>query len=309
MLSHIKPIEYMTSKSKPLLSAIDIITLAYIAWILFYMLIGLKRVHQPHLHIPAMLSIGVGIFILAWAQNSIEELKHPRLKKALSLIRGIYPIALFGYFFTSGHAFNRVIFTDWLDPFFMKADLSLFGYLPSLEWGVRYNSLWISEIFHFAYFCYYPMIVGLPLYLYFKNPKGFWELIFNLSFVFYLCYFIYSIIPVIGGRYIPEAMELTRTYRGGVFTHIMVFIYNHSNHLGGAFPSSHVGVAIVLTIAALRYARRFGYVFLVIAFFLSLATVYCHYHWFIDAVFGVLTGVGGYYLANYTHLKLQGVLK
>ena len=298
----------MTNKSKSLLSAIDVITLAYVGWILLNMTIGFQRTSNALVHIPAMLSIGVGILFMACWHRNMDSLKHPRLYNALSLIRGLYPVTLFGYFYTSGHVFNRIIFSDWLDPFFMNIDLSLFGYLPSMVWGESYDHILISELFHFAYFCYYPMIVGLPLYLYFKKPEGFRELIFNLCFVFYLCYFIYSIIPVIGGRFIPEAMELTRTYRGGPFTHIMVFIYRHSNHLGGAFPSSHIGVTIVLTIAALRHARKLGYLFLPIAFFLSLATVYCHYHWFIDAVFGVFIGVGGYYLANYVHRKLQGVL-
>lgn len=298
----------MTKKSKPLLSAIDIITLAYISWILIYMLMGLPRVNEPHIHIPAMLSLGVGILFLAWWHRNLDPAGKPGLYKALALFRSLYPVTLFGYFFTSGYVFNRIIFPQWLDPFFMNIDLQLFGYLPSLEWGKNFSHILISELFHFAYFCYYPMILGLPLYLYFKKPEGFRELIFNLCFVFYLCYFIYSILPVIGGRYIPEAMELTRLYRGGPFTHIMVFIYRNSNHLGGAFPSSHVGVAIVLTIAALRHARPFGYIFVPITFFLSLATVYCHYHWFIDAVFGVFTGIGGYYLANYAHRKLQGVL-
>lgn len=298
----------MTNRSKSLLSAIDVITLAYIAWILLYMTVGFNRSADAYVHIPVMLSIGIGILLLAWWHRNLDPAVQPRLERLLSLVRGLYPVSLFGYFYTSGHAFNRIIFTDWQDPFFMNIDLKLFGYLPSLMWGQWHDSLLISELFHFAYFCYYPMIVGLPLYLYFKKPEGFRELIFNLSFVFYLCYFIYSILPVIGGRFIPEAMELTRTYRGGPFTHIMVFIYRHSNHLGGAFPSSHIGVTIVLTIAALRHTRKLGYIFLPIALFLSLATVYCHYHWFIDAVFGVIIGVTGYYLANSAHRKLQGVL-
>ena len=308
MPSRIKHIGFMTKKSRSLLSAIDVITLAYISWILLYMLAGLSQLREPLVHIPAMLSIGVMILFLAWLHRNLDETKYPGRYQALSLLRALYPVTLFGYFFTSGYVFNRIIFSNWLDPFFMNIDLRLFGYLPSMKWGTQFDHWAISEIFHFAYFCYYPMILGLPLYLYFKKPEGFKELIFNLSFVFYLCYFIYSLLPVIGGRFIPEAMELTRTYRAGPFTHIMAFIYRHSHHLGGAFPSSHVGVAIVLTVAALRHVRKLGYLFVVISLFLSVATVYCHYHWFIDAVCGIFIGVGGYYLANYCHRKLQGVL-
>ncbi|MCB5286522.1 MAG: phosphatase PAP2 family protein [Candidatus Cloacimonetes bacterium] len=300
----------MTKTSKSLLSAIDIITLIFCGWILLYMSIGLSlgRAKDAQMHLPIFLSIACGILLLAWLHRDLDAGKHPRLDKAISLIRALYPITLFGYFFTSGYSVNQIIFTRWLDPFFMNIDLKLFGYLPSLIWGKTYAGYLSSEVFHLAYFCYYPMIIGLPVYLYFKKPKAFKELIFNLCFVFYLCYFIFSILPVIGGRFLQEAMELTQTYRGGPFTHIMVFIYRNTHHLGGAFPSSHVAVALVLTVAALRHAPRLGYLFVVIAFFLTFSTVYCHYHWFIDAMFGILAGVGGYYLANYSHRKLQGVL-
>ncbi len=300
----------MIKVSKRLLSAIDIITLIFCGWVLLYMSIGLGlgRAHDAGMHLPIFLSIATGILLLAWLHRDLNAQKHPKLDRALSLIRALYPITLFGYFFTSGYSVNQIIFTRWLDPFFMNIDLKLFGYLPSLEWGTRFDSYLTSEVFHLAYFCYYPMIIGLPLYLYFKKPAAFKKLIFVLSFVFYICYFIYTIVPVIGGRYLPEAMELTRSYRGGPFTHIMVFIYRNTHHLGGAFPSSHVAVALVLTVAALKYTRFMGYLFVVISFFLTLATVYCHYHWFIDSMFGILAGVGGYYLANYSHRKLQGAL-
>lgn len=287
------------------LSAIDIITLVFCSWILAYMSVGISRVNEPWVHIPIYLSVAVMVLILAWLQQQTWVVAKPRLLSALSFIRSIYPVLLFGYFFTSSHAFNQIIFTDWLDPWFMNIDKSVFGYYPSLEWGKTFNYVALQELFHFAYFCYYPMILGLPVYLYFKQPLAFKELIFNLTFAFYLCYTIFSVLPVIGGRFIPEAMEITKTYHGGLFTHIMVYIYRTSGHLGGAFPSSHIAITLVLTVAALKFIRPMGIVFAVIAFFLTIATVYCHYHWAIDAFAGIFTGIGAYYLANYVRAKLN----
>lgn len=287
-----------------LLSPIDRITIAYCVWIVLYLLVGidLGRAVHPYLHLPAYLSIGTLVYLMAWGQRNLEP--GTRSYKALHFLRSIYPVLLFGYFYTSGYAVNRILFPDWLDPLFYKIDFALFGYYPSLVWGQTYSHWFWQELFHLAYFCYYPMILGLPVYLYFKNRKAFGELIFTLTFVFYLCYFIYSLLPVIGGRFFPEAMALTKVYHSGPFTHIMAFIYNTSKHLGGAFPSSHIGITIVLTIAGLKFVRGWGYAFCVIAFFLSLATVFCHYHWFIDAVAGIAIGVGGYFLALYVRSKL-----
>lgn len=295
------------SRAGSWLSPIDKITLAFCSWILLYMTLGtwLGRAVNPEIHLPMYISIFTGVLLLAWLERSYAAVMNPGLFKALQFIRGIYPVLLFGYFYTSLYSVTLIAFKDWLDPWFMNIDHQIFGYYPSLVWGQKYSSLFLQEFFHFAYFCYYPMIAGLPVYLYFKNKKAFGELIFNLTFVFYSCYFIYSLVPVVGGRYFEEAYNLAHAYRFGPFTHIMAFIYNHSGHWGGAFPSSHIAITLVLTVAALKFVRKWGYVFCVIAFFLSWATVYCHYHWFIDAVAGVLTGVLGYFLANFVRSKLQ----
>lgn len=295
-------------KAPSLLSAIDIITIVFCSWIVGYLTLGFARAHDPLIHIPIYSSIIAGVFLLAYWDRSLDAIKRPRLKRILAFVRGIYPVTMFGYFFISSYSVNRILFGDFIDPWFYNIDHAIFGYYPSMVWGMKYSQVWISELFHGAYFCYYPMIAGLPLYFYFKKPEAFKEVIFSLTFAFYMYYFLYSLLPVVGGRFFPEAMAQTKVYWGGPFTHIMAFIYNESHHLGGAFPSSHVGITIVLTMSALKHVRKVGYLFVVIAFFLSLATVYCHYHWFIDMVAGVLTGIGGFYLAQYVRQKIQGRL-
>ena len=295
----------MRSKSTKsrLLSPIDVITLVFTAWITVYMAVGHKRVEDFGFHFACYISIFVGVILSAYLQK-IWEGREMWFYRVFRFLRGLYPVLLFSYFYTSNYSFNRVLITSWQDPFFIEADRAIFGYLPSLVWGLKYNHWLISELFHFAYFCYYPMIVGLPVYLWFKDRKAFEELIFVLTFSFYVFYFIYSLFPTIGGRYFELALERTKLYRAGPFTHIMAFIYNNSSHWGGAFPSSHVGVAIVLTLAALYHTRKTGYVFVVVSFFLSLSIAYCHYHWFVDALGGMAVGVGSFYLGRWTYKKM-----
>ncbi len=79
----------------------------------------------------------------------------------------------------------------------------------------------------------------------------------------------------------------------------MVFIYRTSNHLGGAFPSSHIAIAIVLIFPS-KYIRPLHLIFaLSLPFSFLLLPFIVHYHWFIDTRFGILTGIAGYYLANF----------
>ncbi|NLH93744.1 MAG: phosphatase PAP2 family protein [Candidatus Cloacimonetes bacterium] len=298
---------HSVSAPRQFLSAIDKITLAYCAWFIIYMTVGifLGRAINAGIHLPLYLLIVAFVLLLALAERKLDLSAKPWLLQALRFVRGIYPVFLFAYYYSSLRSVSLIIFPEWLDPWFMDMDSKIWGYLPSLEWGRRCSQFFFQELFHFAYFCYYPLIVGLPLYLYLKNKPAFKELIFNITFVFYACYIFYSIFPVVGGRFHTESYRLSQAFRGGIFTRIMAFIYNHSGHWGGAFPSSHVAIAVVLTIAGFKFTGKWGYLFAVISVFLSVATVYCHYHWFVDAVAGLFTGILGYFAANWTRRKLE----
>jgi membrane-associated phospholipid phosphatase len=263
---------------------VDYLTFALILWNLLYVGIGWARVASPLTHLLSYFSIGVGILFLVWLEWQYSS-------TMLRFFRYAYPILLFGYFFESTSGVNHIIFRNFLDPFFQNLDQMIFGYQPVLLWGVKYSGFVIQEISHFSYFSYYLMIAGIPIYLYVKKRPAFHETLFAITFVFYLCYFIYSWLPVIGGRYFQEAMQLSTTYQDGIFTRIMAFIYNKSPHLGGAFPSSHVAISIVITIAAVRYVKSIGYVLIPITLMLCLSTVHGHYHYFVDVIAGFLTGI------------------
>lgn len=308
----------MSAKAAGLrLKGIDKITLLFCTWMLVLIGIGWPRVHNPLQHGINYLTIIAGILALVWltdffkdfsrqeCSNSVCRFARPRFYKLLNFVRSYYPVLLYLYFFESVSNTNRVFFHDWLDPFFMGIDKAIFGYLPSMVWGVKYNMPWLSEWLHFAYFSYYLMIGLLPVLFYIRKRKALDEMVFVLSAVFYFCYFIYSWLPVIGGRFFPEAMQWSVQKTGGLFTNIMASIYTWSPHMGGAFPSSHIAVALVLSLLALEHFRKLGYVFLFVTFFLAIATVYCHYHWFIDAVFGIITGLAGYWLARRFYNRLS----
>lgn len=281
---------------------VDIITLIFLCFNLLFIIIGWERIDDPTLHF----SIYFGITVIALLL--IKNAPINGNSKFVNFIRTWYPMFFFPYFFTATSALNRVVFTDYIDHFFQNIDKVIFGYQPALEWANMFDGLILSELFHFAYFAYYPMIYGFAIYLFIKNRKQFMHYIFVLSFVFYICYLTFNFLPVIGGRW-WEIMEgypfVTTEYRYGIFTHIMVFIYRNTTHLGGAFPSSHVAIAIVITIEALRSVKKIGLIFLPITFILALSTVYCGYHYFIDTVFGVFYGIAFYYLGDYCYKKLK----
>jgi len=286
------------------LSPSDWITIALSCWILVLTTVTWQRVERPLSVSIFFLSLLAGIFLLAWLDAFMQEFAKPehcslgicrRMRplsaRLVTLVHDLYPIPLFYYVFIFSLLTTKVLFRTWLDPFFIRLDYLLFGYLPTLEWAKLPQPGWLKEVLFFSYFSYYPLIFGLPVFLLFKSRQAMREMVFGVSLGFYLCYFIYSWLPVMGGRIFPEVMQQTVAVEGGVFSRIMALVYINTPHNGGAFPSAHVCVAVVLAWLSFLYNKWLGGVVCLITLLMTISTVYCHYHWFVDALGGLLLGI------------------
>ena len=83
---------------------------------------------------------------------------------------------------------------------------------------------------------------------------------------------------------------------------VMFFIYRNVPHWGGAFPSSHVAIALTLTLLSFRYFKKFSWLLLINTIFLSISTVFCHYHYFIDVLAGYIFGIVMFALSEIFYL-------
>ena len=270
----------MLANPKP----VDRITLLYIVINLIYIGIGWNRIPNPS---GPFLTFSLLLLATILIINLATRFKNPFTE----FIQAVYPLVYFGFFFELATQINLAVFPNYLDGLFQSIDFHIFGYQPSLEWSNMLPGWFFQELFHFSYFCYYLMIAGIPLLFYLKKRNYFPKAIFIISLTFYFCFLIYAFLPVIGARSFDGIMELTRTYAYGPFSHIMAFIYKGTNHLGGAFPSSHVAVAVIITQIALHSFPKIGRILIVITVFLTLSTVYCHYHYFIDSITGFALGL------------------
>ena len=71
------------------------------------------------------------------------------------------------------------------------------------------------------------------------------------------------------------------------FTH---FLVEAGSSRGAEFPSSHVAVAMVQSLMALRWQPRVGVVAAVCTILLSIAVVFAGYHYAVDVLAGALLG-------------------
>ena len=227
-----------------------------------------------------------------------------RANRLLDFLRHFYPVLLYTGLYSETGWLNQMVYRGYLDPFFYRWDEWLFGFAPSFSFMAAFPHRLVGEVFYFAYFSYYLMIAGVGLALFLRNRTQFFHYVSVTSFIFYVCYLTYIFLPVVGPRiYYPDLVDLRlpaaampaivpefpAAVREGVFYRVMELIYARFESPGAAFPSSHVALAWVTVYFSFLYLPRIRWLHLVMAVLLSLATVYCRYHFAVDAIAGVAT--------------------
>jgi membrane-associated phospholipid phosphatase len=197
------------------------------------------------------------------------------------------PLVLYGLLYYQTGLINRVVVPEFLDGFFMDLDVRIFGEFPAFLLRGKYGNAFLDEFFHFFYFSYYLIIPLTGILLFRKDVKLFESFVFQLSCLFYLCYFIFILLPVEG----PIALRNEYYHQGGPFQTAVDFIYTGGENPGGAFPSSHVAVMVLVAWWGSTQFERMNIVYWLTCLFLSIATVYCMFHYAVDVIGGLLLGV------------------
>jgi membrane-associated phospholipid phosphatase len=260
----------------------------------------------------------LGIVLIHWLIQGYARHKSFWL---LDFLRHFYPVLLYTAFFIETGSLNRMFFTEYLDPMVAQWEQQIFGCQPSVLFMEKFPYLIVSELFYISYFCYYIMISGVGLALFLRSRQQFFHYVSVVSFLFYVCYSIYIVLPVIGSRaffrqvdgyMLPAATQqlaVTDAYpeavQAGVFFHIMKWIYREFEAPGAAFPSSHVAVALCTVFFSFRYLRPIRYVHLGVAVMLCISTVYCRYHYVVDVLAGLVTAAVVIPLGNWLYTKFE----
>ncbi len=286
----------------------DKFTLVYMILNIVYISFGYNRIQEPLPILLIFISLCVVLVYLSFQDHELKDKESRFVKRLVRFLHLWFNPIMFAYFFEATSKVNHVIFYSFLDPIFQRWDFRIFGYQPAMQWGKMWDTYLIQEVLHFSYFAYYLMILCVPLYFYMKKDEEiFKRIIFNISFVFFGCYFIYMFLPVAGGRALEGAFDLTIQYRYGLFTHIMALIYRSTTHMGGAFPSSHVAIALTISMISAKFMKVLPFILFPITFLLAIATVYCHYHYFVDVLSGVIYGVLMYCLSENIYKKVKNI--
>lgn len=233
----------------------------------------------------------------------IHRAARPGTHPTWQSLRDLYPILCYIFFYRDTGIINQLIDVPRWDPALIQLEHRWLGYQPSVEWMRSAPSRWISEPLYAAYFSFYLMIAGLGVWFRFRRDEVFPQFISVISFVLYASYLAYFFIPAIGPRqfyldsperalflqlYGVEPSPMPATVAHGLFARLMHWIYDNLETWGAAFPSSHVAVAWTTTWFSWRYLPRIRWIHILASSLLSLSTIYCQYHYAVDAFAGLV---------------------
>lgn len=238
------------------------------------------------------------------------------------LARVVLQLAMLSWWYPDTFELNRIL--PNLDPWFATLDQRLFGCQPALLFAQMWSHPVFSELMYLGYSSYYFLVAVVTSYYFAKRYDEFLRTAYVIIASFFAFYVIFVVLPVTGPQFYYLAAGIDNIARG-VFPNVGDYFMTHDEmltmpgyqdgpfyqfinvaHAAGerptaAFPSSHVGITLVLLLLAWRSGsgRLF---FCVLPFFLlmCLATVYIRAHYAIDVVAGIVSGTLFYVLLQYS---------
>lgn len=292
---------------KTLRTPTDFIFYLYNILIFLFILINVRKIDNSAV---LMLSHFIIVTIYYYISNLNNYQKKPG--KYNNYLKIFFIISSLTFLHYESGLINLVIFPDYFDDLIRNLDLKIFGF-PIYKIGANYqNNSFLVQILHLAYMTYYFLLL-MPVLLIYKNQSNSRiyfsgkaeKSMFLLLFTMFVCYCIFIIFPVAG----PTEIHFKIFNDHGGFVRIINYLYKYGDSAGGAMPSSHVSVSLVVTLFSFRHLKSLAPYILICFILLTISTVFCSFHYGIDAVAGIVFGFGLYYLGKYFYNKLESKLQ
>jgi membrane-associated phospholipid phosphatase len=257
----------------------DLTTLFYLLFTGILSVVFCARLEFVSLHIIMRLVFAAAILLLI-------RLNQKNKSKFVTFMRNFYPMVFLGFFYSETDYFNN-LFVENLDLAFSNFEFQLFNCQPSIEFSQLMPQRWFAELMHFSYFSYYLLIFGLTFWVYCFNKQKF-EYVSNAVYTsFYVFYIIFTFLPVAGPQFF-FASPYNQIPQGYVFGDLMKIVHAIGEGPTAAFPSSHVGIVVLMWFLSYRYARPILPYLLALGILLIASTVYLKAHYLIDVLGGAL---------------------
>ena len=271
---------------------IDTLSVIYLLTTAGLVLLFNQRV--PHWKIYA------GVHLLASMALLSLRFVPDKLPPLLQFLRDWYPVLGFPLLYKEVEVFAAA-FGNWgLTEAIIELEAGLFQGQPSMYLSERFAWVPLSEYLHFCYLFYVLLFPTVGGYWYFvRRMTAFRELLFLVCLTYFVSYLFYMLFPVDSPFYLFNSPG--EPIAGHFFYNLVHFVSGQGGARGGAFPSSHVSVGVVIWLVAWFRQRRLAYLLSPIIIGLILATVYGRFHYALDVIAGL--GVGGLIVVIYRTFK------
>ena len=242
------------------------------------------------------------------------------------MLRVAGQLSLLGRWYPDTYELNRVL--PNLDHLFASFEQSCFGCQPALLFSQHYSSSFISEMLCLGYASYFPMIAAVAFYYFFRRYDRFAYTAFVILASFFLFYVIFIFLPVAGPQFyyaavgtdqiaqgvFPDLGHYFLTHQealpipgdnGGLFHFLVQLAHDAGERPTAAFPSSHVGISVLLLWLAWESRSRWLFsILFVLTVLMFFATFYIQAHYVIDAIAGLFVGTAMYFLMRWVYAKM-----
>ena len=185
-----------------------------------------------------------------------------------------------------------VLYEQPFDAWLVRVEQLLWGSQPSLVLAEWAPWRWLSELFCGAYYAYYYFTPAMLFSVLLTRGYAAAErVVFATTFCFSICYALFWLFPTVSPHYWFPPHAGPQLYQGYVFNHLLFLFTSGGEVPTGAFPSSHLAVATLLTIQAHRFAPRLFPFMLAVTVLMCPAVVYLRAHYAVDVPAGILMGL------------------
>ena len=265
------------------------VVIGYAVLTLLLMLVLWGRLVNPG----SMLLLRVGAVVMT---VGLWQLYRWKPSKLTMLLRVAGQLALLSRWYPDTYEFNRLFLN--LDHVFAGWEQAVFGCQPALLFSQNFSSPVLSELLSLGYVSYFPMIAAVAFYYFLKRYDRLSYCTFVILASFFLFYVIFIFLPVAGPQFYYEAVGFDQIAQGN-FPDLGHYFYQHREMVslpgaeGGlfhdlvqqahdagerptaAFPSSHVGISVVLLWLAWETRSRALFIpLLILTVLMFFATFY-----------------------------------
>ncbi len=293
------------------LMALEWVVLAYTAVTLLIVLFASTKLDNPEAMVWGRVRLGA-VTLAMWVVYRLVPCRLTRFARVL------VQMLLLSTWYADTYELNKLFVN--LDPFFASLDQSLFGCQPALLFAQQLPQGLFSELMYMAYASYFPIILVTTVFHFCCRYEQFERAAFVVLASFFAFYLVYDLLPVTGPMYYYQAVGTDKVAQGlfpavgdyflthtdmmtspgwadGLFYHVVADLHTAGERPTAAFPSSHVGIAMVCMLLLWRTrCRKVFFWLLPFALLICLATVYIRAHYAVDVLGGLLAGALFYVL-------------